>query len=150
MDNHDLAVCTDWSRTDITRGSATTVLNRCRDIHQWATEHLDALADYDITAADLAALKKKIDAFDKLQTKPRKTKAEGKAATRRLSALFRQLDVLLNKRLDKLVVKLKESQPEFYEAYRASRSIVGPPSASSDKSASVVSAPSSVPGTKAA
>jgi hypothetical protein len=49
---------------------------------------------------------------------------------------------LLTRRLEWLAVKFKESAPEFYEAYRASRSIVRPSSGrSSDKSAGGVAVP---------
>jgi hypothetical protein len=68
------------------------------------------------------------------------TKAAGKAATRRLEAQFTKLDDLLTRRLDKLAVKFKESAPEFYEAYRASRSIVQP-ATRAGKEAEVVPVP---------
>ena len=135
---NDLAICTDLSRTDVTRGTATAVLNRCKDIQKWVTDNLDSLADYKVTQADLTTLKNRIKAFETVQTKPRTTKAAGKAATRRLEAQFAKLDDLITRRLDKLAVKFKESAPEFYESYKASRSIVQPPSGRSAKSADVV------------
>jgi len=134
---NDLAICTDLSRTDVTRGTATAVLNRCKDIQKWVTDNLDSLADYKVTQADVTTLKNRIKAFEAVQTKPRTTKANGKAATRRLEAQFTKLDGLLTRRLDKLAVKFKESAPEFYEAYRASRSIVQPSSRAA-KDANVV------------
>ena len=138
---NDLAICTDLSRTDVTRGTATAVLNRCRDIQKWVTENLDSLADYKVTQADLTTLKNRIKAFETVQTKPRTTKVAGKAATRRLEAQFAKLDDLITRRLDKVAVKFKEAAPEFYEAYKASRSIVQPPSGRSAKAAEIVSVP---------
>lgn len=149
-DLNDLAVSTDLSRTDVTRGTATAVLNRCKDIQQWVAEHLDSLADYKVAQADLTTLKNRIKAFEAVQTRPRTTKAAGRAATRRLEALFARLDQLLTQRLDKLAVKFKSPAPEFYEAYRASRSIVQPPGGKANKAANVLSAPNTVPNTKAA
>lgn len=147
---NDLAVCTGLSRTDVTRGTATAVLNRCRDIQQWVTENLAALTDYKVAQADVTTLKNRIKAFEEVQTKPRTTKATGKAATRRLESQFARLDDLLARQLDKLAVKFKQSEPEFYEAYKASRSIVQPPVGKSGKTADIVPAPNSVPGTKVA
>lgn len=135
---NDLAICTDLSRTDVTRGTATTVLNRCRDIQKWVTDNLDSLADYKVTQADLTTLKNRIKAFEAVQTKPRTTKAAGKAATRRLEAQFAKLDDLITRRLDKLAVKFKEAAPEFYEAYKASRSIVQPSSGRAGRGADVL------------
>ena len=132
-DLHDLAVATDISRTDITRGSATNVINRCREFHKLAAENIDVLADDDVTAGDVTALKKAIDTFEGLQTKPRKTKATGKAATNKLDSLFGQLTKLFNKRLDKLAAKFKKTAPEFYNAYKASRVIVDPAVAKAKK-----------------
>lgn len=132
-DLHDLAVATDISRTDVTRGSATAVINRCRDIHQRAVDNATLLADDDVTAADVSALKKAIDTFERLQTKPRKTKATGKAAGKQLDSLFGQLTKLFTKRLDKHAAKFKTAAPEFYNAYKASRSIVTPAVAKAKK-----------------
>ena len=149
-DMNDLAVCTDLSRTDITRGEVTVVVNRCRDIQKWVTDHLDSLTDYKVTQADVNTLKNRIKAFEEIQTKPRTTKATGKAATRQLEAQFTRLDDLFTSQLDKLVVKFKSSDPAFYEAYKASRSIVQPPSGKSVEDETVVLAPNTVPGIKAA
>ncbi len=147
---NDLAVCTDLSRTDITRGTATTVLNRCKDIQKWVTDNLDSLTDYEVTQANLTTLKNRIKAFEAIQTKPRTTKATGKAATRRLESQFGRLDALLTQRLDKLAVKFKQSVPEFWEAYKASRSIVNPPRGKSGNSANVVKVSTTEPVAKAA
>ena len=149
-DMNDLAVCTDLSRTDITRGKTTAVVNRCKDIQQWVTEHLDSLADYKVSQADVNTLKNRIKAFEAIQTKPRTTKATGRAATRQLVAQFTRLDELLTGQLDKLAVKFKTANIAFYEAYKASRSIVQPPSGKSGAAVNVVPAPNTVPATKAA
>ena len=78
----DLASATDWSRTDLTHGSATNVINRCRDVHRLATENSVLLKDDDLTAADIAALRQCSDAFEALLTKPRKTKARARRRAR--------------------------------------------------------------------
>jgi hypothetical protein len=41
-----------------------------------------------------------------------------------LEARFKTADTILNKRLDKLVVRFKTSAPDFYNAYQTARSIV--------------------------
>jgi hypothetical protein len=128
-DQYDLAVATDLSLTDITRGPDTDVINRCWDIHRLAEENIDLLKDDDVTVADLTGLKQCIEAFEGLQTKPRKTKVRGRAASKKLNSLFGQLTRLLTRRLDKHAAKFKTTAPEFYQAYKAARVVVGPATA---------------------
>jgi hypothetical protein len=117
----------DFSRSSIVMGRATSVLARTRDIHAAATEQLANLADYGVTTAMLTDLQNKITAFETVQTKPRQQVAKGSAATRSMEARFKTADTILNKRLDKLVVRFKTSAPDFYTAYQTARSIVDIP-----------------------
>ena len=73
VESHDLALeaRVDFSRTAITLGREDQVLSRCWGIHALATEQLPNLADFGITATKLTALKKKIEAFESVQPKPR-------------------------------------------------------------------------------
>lgn len=114
----------DFSRSTIVYGREATVLARVRDIHAAASEHLADLADYGVTAAKLTAFKKKADAFEAALAKPRQQIANGSAATRNLQGQFAEADVILSKRLDKLVVQFKDSAPAFFTAYQTARSIV--------------------------
>jgi hypothetical protein len=123
--NEALALRTDLSRTNVTKGRDAAILERCKEIHSAAAELVDSLADYDVTSTDLNSLKRRIDAFEALRSKPRERIATSSAATKRLGKLFRQANTLLWRRLDRLAVKLKASQPKFYEDYRATRVVVG-------------------------
>lgn len=51
-------------------------------------------------------------------------RATTSSATKELSKLFKQVDELLNDRLDALAVQFKESQPAFWHAYNTARVIV--------------------------
>lgn len=117
----------DFSRTSIVMGREASILARARDIHAVATEELANLADYGVTTARLTDLLTKIEAFADAQSKPRQQIAKGSAATRSLEARFQTADTILNKRLDKLVVRFKTSAPDFYNAYQTARSIVDIP-----------------------
>lgn len=97
----------DFSRSAITLGREDQVLSRCWGIHALATEQLANLADFGITATKLTTLKKKIEAFESVQPKPRNRVNKGSAATRALEILFRDASTVLRKRLDKLVRSLK-------------------------------------------
>ena len=114
----------DYSRSDITKGREGKVVSRCRDIHAAATENVDALADAGVTAAKLLALKKKVDAFEGLQTQPRQNLSKRSAATKKIPALFQTADRIVSRRLNKLVVQFKASAPDFFNAYQAAVAIV--------------------------
>ena len=113
-----------FSRTAITLGREDQVLSRCWGIHALAAEQLANLADFGITAAKLTALKKKIEAFESVQPKPRNRVNKGSAATRALEVLFRDAGTVLRKRLDKLVTQFKDSAPGFVEEYGSARTVV--------------------------
>ncbi len=125
--DHELSGRVDFSRSDITAGRESVVVARCRDILAAATANVDSLADYGVNQAKLNAFKKKIDAFEAVQAKPRQKIATSSAATKTLPERFGQADVILGKRLDSLVVQFKDSAPDFYGAYRTARSIVDNP-----------------------
>jgi hypothetical protein len=125
--NKDLARRVNFSRSEIAGGRESEIVARCQDIWAAATANVDALPDYGVNAPRLTALKKKIDAFDAIQSKPRQKIASSSAATKALTKLFKQADVILNERLDTLVVQFRESQPGFYNAYKTARSIVNQP-----------------------
>ena len=126
-EDHELKGRVDFSRTDITDGRESEIVARCRDILSAASANIDSLADYGVNQAKLGGLKKKIDAFEQLHTKPRQNIATSSAATKRMPKLFGKADGIIKRRLDKLVVQFKESAPDFYNEYQAARSIVDNP-----------------------
>jgi len=114
----------DYSRSAITLGKEDQVISRCWAIHALATQQLANLADNGITTARLTALKKKIEAFEVVQSKPRNRVNKGTAATQALETLFRDASTVLRKRLDKLVTQFTEAAPAFVKEYEAARVIV--------------------------
>ncbi len=125
--NKELAARVNISRSALTDGRDPEIVARCQDIHAVATQYLASLADYGVNSTKLNTLKKKIDAFQAAQPKPRQGRATTSAATKMLASLFAQADELLTKRLDGLAVQFKDAQPDFYNAYRTVRRIVSNP-----------------------
>jgi hypothetical protein len=123
-DDAELAGRVDFSRSKITRGRDSTVVARCRDIHAAAVEIVTSLTDSGVTTAKLTALKKQIDGFEALHTKPRQNQARRSAATRRMPILFEKADRIVNRRLNKLVLQFKTSAPAFFNAYQTAVTIV--------------------------
>lgn len=137
--NRELARRVDFSRSDVGKGRDTEVVARCQDILAAATENLASLADYGITQAKLTNLKKKIEAFQAVQPKPRKGRAASSSATKELAKLFKEVDELLNERLDGLAVQFKDSQAAFYNEYTTARSVVSAPGGRGGKATDVTS-----------
>lgn len=126
VETEDLALeaRADFSRSAITLGKEDEVISRCWAIHALATQQLTNLAANGITAAKLNGLKKKIEAFETVQPKPRNRVNKGSAATQTLETLFHDACTLLRKRLDKLVPQFAEATPEFVKQYEAARVVV--------------------------
>lgn len=135
--NAELAGRADFQRGALTRGADKTVLNRSEQIHEIATAVLPSLADHGVTQAKLNAFSKKIEAFRKAHPAPRQRVNSSSSATKQLAELFAELNVLLRKRADRLLVQFRESAPEFYNEYHSARTVVNPATGSpaSEKSA---------------
>ncbi len=124
--NAELAGRADFQRGALTRGADRTVLNRSEQIHEIATAVLPSLADFGVTQAKLNAFSKKIEAFRKAHPAPRQRVNSSSSATKQLAEQFAELNVLLRKRADRLLVQFRESAPEFYNEYQSARTVVNP------------------------
>lgn len=114
-----------FSRTTLARGRETDVVSRCQTILNLGTENAEVLAaKYNVSAADLKAVKTAITEFTELQPKPRQSKATASAATREIETLFATLDEVLNNQIDPLTEKFRDSDASFYNEFQTARSIV--------------------------
>ena len=129
----ELTAEVDFSVTDIATGRPAAVIARCTNIAALGAEHLDSLADYNITQAKLTALTKKITAFEKQVPKPRQSVARKAAANKAARRLIQQGRDLLNGRMDKLMVQFRETQPDLYAEYKTARKIVNSAAPSNDR-----------------
>ena len=123
--NAQLSAQTDFSRSDLAKGRETDVVNRCQSLVPLGTANAAALAaKYNVVAADRTALNNALAAFAEVQTKPRQGQAASASATTDLVTLFKELDELLNERLDSLLAKFRFTQPTFFAEYETARAIV--------------------------
>jgi len=133
-------------------GGEAVMVAKCKEVLGVVTENLEALGPYGITQAKVTNLKKKIELFRSVETRPRQRKTAVSAATQQLRDLFEEADSILKSRIDKLVVQFEASAPEFYHEYQAARIIVGNATGrpTGEAPAAVVPAPNTAPTTKAA
>lgn len=93
-------------------------------VHDAALSVLDRLGVYGVTAESLASFLARITAAAEGVHMPRTTVVAKKAATEHLVSLFQATDALLRDEIDRLVIRLRKVQPEFYAGYRSARRIV--------------------------
>jgi len=114
---------------EVGRGS----FRRARRSHrQWFAQRvldtaqsvLPQIAAYGVTAETLDALKARIDAAVAGMHAARGAAVDKVAATRRLVELFREVDELLDDKIDRLVFRLRKNLPDFNARYEAAREIV--------------------------
>ena len=99
---------------------------RCRIIHDKGIEFLDALKDYGITAAKLAALDAAINTYLAESPKPRTAVSQRKTHQANLRQLFKDADAILKNQMDKLIVNFKADHPDFVKTYESTRIIIDP------------------------
>ena len=121
-----LAAQSDFSASDLATGSEGEVVGRCANISALTATNLDALGEFNVTQAKLAALDKKVAAFQNLAPKPREGVAKKAAANKELKRLYTKGRGISTRRVDRLMVLFKSSAPEFYAEYRTSHKIVNP------------------------
>lgn len=99
---------------------------RCQSIHARGIENKDALVDYGITPAKLAALQTAINNYAAETPKPRTALSQRKTLTSNLRQLFKDADAILTEQMDKLVSNFKAANPDFVATYETVRIIIDP------------------------
>ena len=120
----ELAAKVKYSETKLVKGGPDKLIPRAEMIVELANENLEFLTEQNITAAKITALEVKIAAVKKAAGKPHASSVDRKAANEELLRLRRKGNTILKGRLDKLMVQFRDTEPEFYAKYKASRRIV--------------------------
>jgi len=123
-ENGELHAKVDYSLSDLRRVRDTEIAGVCLNIHDAAKANLAALADFGVTAKKLTELKGKIDAYSGTVSKPRTAKSNKSATSKLLVVEFGATDNVLSRRLDRLMMQFKATQPAFFSAYSTARLIV--------------------------
>lgn len=113
-----------FTESDLLKTRDAQLVSICQRTAEIATEYLADLTAYGITESELNLLKEEIGLFaDNLPTL-RVSVSERKAANEKLKDLFLQVDALLKNQLDRLMIRYRNSQPDFYSLYHNLRRIV--------------------------
>ena len=95
-----------------------------KSVSALATANLAALADYNVTQADVTALDTLTTNWGTVKTAPRTAVAARSSQTKTLPQAIRDNTSLLRNQLDKQMTKFKKTNPEFYAGYQSVRVVV--------------------------
>lgn len=113
-----------FTKSGTVYSSKIAFLTRVDIVIQRANEHADELANYGVTAEEIAGLLVFRDDFDKLLSDPRKAINKRKNANADIYILEREVDELIYNRIDPLMLGVKESDPVLYNDYVSARKLI--------------------------
>ncbi len=108
------------SETKLRRMRDTDLVARATAIHQHGTAG-EGLAAYGVTTEMLAALKQRIDAFNRSIGERESSVAQRMGARLSLSNLYDKADSMLTDEIDNMIEMLKGTETQFYNEYFAAR-----------------------------
>lgn len=102
----------------------TEIVGICNTILAKATANAATLVNFGVTAALITELQTSITNYSATVAKPKTAISQTKTATENLAKLFKEIDDLLNKRLDLDIELFKVPKPEFYSQYQTARIVI--------------------------
>ena len=127
QNNQELFAAVDFTVPALLRGAEQDCETHCANILKAGTANLAAMAaEQSLTQDDLDTLEVRLKAFSKLLPKPRQAKSDTKGATDQLPVALLANDRTLERQLDKLVERFRNTNPDFFHAYHVARMIVDP------------------------
>ena len=112
-----------YTKSKLQRAQDTILRDIAEVVYNSASEHVADMADYGVTPVMLTKLRDVIDAYNEAIPEPRIGTTETKKATDKLKELFAASDACL-KKLDLLMILLKDTNPEFYGQYLDVRKVI--------------------------
>lgn len=121
--NNELREKINYSHSVIITARDMDAISYCKIVYGVALEHAADMVDYGVADTDIAGLNNAIINFSSEVQNPRAAIAEKKAATSMLVPLFKDASAIL-RIMDGIVETLRESDPDFYNAYNSAREII--------------------------
>ncbi len=112
------------TKSDLTKIRETDVEARITPVIEEAWKELANLADYGLTEDMIVETETSLDDFKALIGQPRTVRNQAFAAMTLLEELFDAANDLVKNQLDKLMIRFKFSNTEFYSEYERARTIV--------------------------
>ncbi|WP_319590421.1 hypothetical protein [uncultured Draconibacterium sp.] len=112
------------TKSDLTKIRETDVEVRITPVIEQAWKELDNLADYGLTEGLIVETETSLDDFKELIGQPRTVRNQAFAAMTLMEELFDAANDLVKNQFDKLMIRFKFSDTEFYSEYERARTIV--------------------------
>ena len=112
------------NKSDIERARETDVEALITPVIDEARNELTNLADYALTEDTIVDMETSLDDFKALIGQPRTIRNQAFAAMTLMDELFDATNDILKNKLDKLMIRFKLTNTEFYSQYERARTIV--------------------------
>ncbi len=122
--DHDLLALVALRPSTLQRFDAEELSNRAATVLTEANARKTALAELNVTQANLDELDQALQNFNQSKTSPRTATAAKKVQTATLADLISETSGMLRSEMDLLVDLFRRTNPEFVAGYRAARVIV--------------------------
>jgi hypothetical protein len=122
--DNDLGAKVEMTKSSLDKMTDTDLEQTAERVAGLATDNIAALADFDVTAADVTALTTARTTFAGIKTAPRQAAVGRKTQTDSLPQLIANVRSIFRNVIDKMVTKKKKANPDFYAGYFAARIIV--------------------------
>lgn len=124
--NNQLLKEVSFSYSDLFKTKDDQLAPRCQNIHDAANANIAALGAYGISAATVTTLQATIDNYQAAVPNPRNAAAQKVTIRANLKNLIKEADTVLKLQMDKTIVALKSSNPDFVATYKTNRVILDP------------------------
>lgn len=124
--NYQLLKEVSFSYSELLRTKDDQLAPRCKNIYDAAQNNIAALAPYGITSTTVTTLQNTLHNYQQKVPDPRNAKALKTTLTANLKKLFAETNAVLKLQMDKIVIGLKASHPDFIATYKTNRVIVNP------------------------
>jgi len=123
--NHHLAAKVNVTKSSLDQMSDSDLEQTAERIGNLANDNITVLkTDYGVLGTDVTALDTARTTFAGMKTSPREAAAARKVQTASLAQLIANVRSIFRNELDKMVTKLRKTNPDFYNGYFAARVIV--------------------------
>jgi hypothetical protein len=114
----------DYTHSDFTRMRDTILVENCYNLHKLADDNLAALVPYNIDAPFLTSFLTLVQQTETANPSPTVERSHRKAYTSQLNVLFREAMNILTEEVDKTMLLLKSTYPDFFQHYKNARIII--------------------------
>ncbi len=126
----ELEAQANFTRSDFVHGPEGDAADNADVVYNLASARAADLVDFGLAQPTIDALDTAIDAFRAKIGAPRLVQVGTSTVTQQIAQSIAKIDVILDKRLDKLVEVIRPTNATFYTQYQAAREIIDPGSPS--------------------